>query len=157
MAKTHGASTHEAHGAKLITPAHEDYLKAIYMLSSGGEEVTNSALANHLGVAPASATNMVKKLADLGLVTYERYQNIALTAGGERVALEVLRHHRLLELYLHDKLNLPWDQVHAEAERLEHVLSEALEDAMAAALGDPTVDPHGDPIPTKDGRVELVP
>jgi len=156
MAKTHGASTHEAHGAKLITPAHEDYLKAIYMLSSGGEEVTNSALANHLGVAPASATNMVKKLADLGLVTYERYQNIALTAGGERVALEVLRHHRLLELYLHDKLNLPWDQVHAEAERLEHVLSEALEDAMAAALGDPTVDPHGDPIPTKDGRVELV-
>jgi DtxR family Mn-dependent transcriptional regulator len=155
MAKSQGAF-HDAQPAKLITPAHEDYLKAIYTLSSGGEEVTNSALANHLGVAPASATNMVKKLADLGLVTYERYQNIALTAAGEKVALEVLRHHRLLELYLHDKLNLPWDQVHAEAERLEHVLSEALEDAMAAALGDPTVDPHGDPIPTKDGRVELV-
>ena len=142
--------------AKLITPAHEDYLKAIYALSSGGEEVTNSALAHHLGVTPASATNMVKKLADLGLVTYERYQNLALTGDGEKVALEVLRHHRLLELYLHDKLNLPWDQVHAEAERLEHVLSEALEDAMSAALGNPTIDPHGDPIPSKDGRVQDV-
>lgn len=142
--------------AKLITPAHEDYLKAIYALSRGGEEVTNSALAHHLGVTPASATNMVKKLADLGLVTYERYQNLALTGDGEKVALEVLRHHRLLELYLHDKLNLPWDQVHAEAERLEHVLSEALEDAMSAALGNPTIDPHGDPIPSKDGRVQDV-
>lgn len=142
--------------AKLITPAHEDYLKAIYALSRGGEEVTNSALAHHLGVTPASATNMVKKLADLGLVTYERYQNLALTGDGEKVALEVLRHHRLLELYLHDKLSLPWDQVHAEAERLEHVLSEALEDAMSAALGNPTIDPHGDPIPSKDGRVQDV-
>ena len=152
MAKSQGAQT-----AKLITPAHEDYLKAIYTLSGGGEEVTNSALAHHLGVAPASATNMVKKLADLGLVTYERYQNIALTPSGEKVALEVLRHHRLLELYLHDKLNVPWDQVHAEAERLEHVLSETLEDAMAAALGNPTIDPHGDPIPSKDGHVQDVP
>jgi DtxR family Mn-dependent transcriptional regulator len=156
MAKSQDASQ-SVQPAKLITPAHEDYLKAIYLLSSGGEEVTNSALANHLGVAPASATNMVKKLADLGLVTYERYQNIALTSAGEKVALEVLRHHRLLELYLHDKLNLPWDQVHAEAERLEHVLSEALEDAMAAALGNPTVDPHGDPIPSKEGYVQDVP
>lgn len=155
MAKPQGAS-HDLHTAKLITPAHEDYLKAIYALSRGGEEVTNSALAHHLGVTPASATNMVKKLADLGLVTYERYQNLALTGDGEKVALEVLRHHRLLELYLHDKLNLSWDQVHAEAERLEHVLSEALEDAMSAALGNPTVDPHGDPIPSKDGRVQDV-
>ena len=97
---------------------------------------------------------MVKKLAELGLVTYEPYQNVELTLSGQKVALEVLRHHRLLELYLHDKLNLPWDQVHAEAERLEHVLSETLEDAMAAALGNPTVDPHGDPIPTKDGHVD---
>jgi DtxR family Mn-dependent transcriptional regulator len=152
MPKSQGAQ-----GAKLITPAHEDYLKAIYSLSIGGEEVTNSALANHMGVAPASATNMVKKLADLGLVTYERYQNIALTASGEKVALEVLRHHRLLELYLHDKLNVPWDQVHDEAERLEHVLSDTLEDAMAAALGNPTIDPHGDPIPSKDGSVQDVP
>lgn len=156
MAKSQDAAQ-ATQPAKLITPAHEDYLKAIYLLSSGGEEVTNSALANHLGVAPASATNMVKKLADLGLATYERYQNIALTPAGEKVALEVLRHHRLLELYLHDKLNLSWDQVHAEAERLEHVLSEALEDAMAAALGNPTVDPHGDPIPSKEGYVHAIP
>ena len=156
MAKSRSAQA-GARTAKLITPAHEDYLKAIYTLSRGGErggeEVTNSALANHMGVAPASATNMVKKLADLGLVTYERYQHLALTPSGEKVALEVLRHHRLLELYLYDKLHLPWDQVHAEADRLEHVLSETLEDAMAAALNNPTVDPHGDPIPSKDGSV----
>ena len=141
---------------KRLTPAHEDYVKAIYLLHARGVEVTNSALANQLKVAPASATNMVRKLGDLGLVTYEPYQSIALTPAGEIVALEVLRHHRLLELYLHDKLNLPWELVHDEAERLEHVLSEALEDAMAAALGNPTVDPHGDPIPTKDGKIEPV-
>jgi DtxR family Mn-dependent transcriptional regulator len=146
----------ESPTSKLITPAHEDYLKAIYTLASNGVEVSNSALANHLAVTPASATNMVKKLAELGLVTYEPYQNVALTPSGQKVALEVLRHHRLLELYLHDKLNLPWDQVHAEAEKLEHVLSETLEDAMAAALGNPTVDPHGDPIPTKEGHVDDV-
>jgi len=139
---------------KQLTPAHEDYVKAIYMLNSRGVEVTNSALANHLKVTPASATNMVKKLSELGLVTYEPYQTIGLTTAGEIVALEVLRHHRLLELYLHDKLKLPWEQVHEEAERLEHVISEALEDAIAAALGHPTVDPHGDPIPSKDGTVE---
>jgi DtxR family Mn-dependent transcriptional regulator len=142
--------------AKLLTPAHEDYLKAIYSLGSQGEPVSNSALAHHLGVAPASATNMVKKLADLGLVEYARYQDIALTPDGEKVALEVLRHHRLLELYLHDKLHLPWDQVHDEAERLEHVISETLEDAIATALDDPRVDPHGDPIPTKDGKIAQI-
>jgi len=141
---------------KLLTPAHEDYLKAIYSLGALGESVSNSALANHLGVAPASATNMVKKLADLGLVEYARYQDIALTPDGEKVALEVLRHHRLLELYLHDKLNLPWDQVHDEAERLEHVISEALEDAISSALNDPRIDPHGDPIPTKDGKIDTI-
>lgn len=150
------AKPSESPTAKLITPAHEDYLKAIYTLANNGVEVSNSALANQLGVTPASATNMVKKLAELGLLTYEPYQNVALTESGQKVALEVLRHHRLLELYLHDKLNLPWDQVHAEAEKLEHVLSETLEDAMAAALGNPTVDPHGDPIPTKDGHINDV-
>lgn len=148
--------SNDAQAAKLITPAHEDYLKAIYSLAAGGVAVSNSALAHQLEVAPASATNMVKKLAELGLVSYVRYQDIELTDSGRRVALEVLRHHRLLELYLHDKLNLPWDQVHAEAEKLEHVISEALEDAMAAALGDPTIDPHGDPIPSKDGHLEQV-
>ncbi len=139
---------------KKLTSAHEDYLKAIYLLKSQGAEVTNSALANHLEVSPASATNMVKKLAGLNLVEYERYQSISLTPSGERVALEVLRHHRLLELYLHQELKLPWDQVHAEAERLEHVISEALEDAIAVALGNPLVDPHGDPIPDKKGQIE---
>jgi DtxR family Mn-dependent transcriptional regulator len=139
-----------------LTSAHEDYLKAIYVLKSQAAEVTNSALAHHLSVSPASATNMVKKLAGLHLVEYERYQSISLTSAGEKVALEVLRHHRLLELYLHQELKLPWDQVHAEAERLEHVISETLEDAIAVALGNPLVDPHGDPIPTKKGQIENV-
>lgn len=151
------AKTNTAAWRKKLTSAHEDYLKAIYLLKSQATEVTNSALAQHLGVSPASATNMVKKLAGLSLVAYERYQSISLTPAGEKVALEVLRHHRLLELYLHQELKLPWDQVHAEAERLEHVISEALEDAIAVALGNPMVDPHGDPIPTKKGQIEKVP
>ncbi len=142
--------------SKTLTPAHEDYIKAIYTLQAQGVRVNNSALASHLDVTPASTTNMVKRLAELDLVVYEPYQNITLTEAGERVALEVLRHHRLLELYLHKKLNLPWDQVHHEAEKLEHVISEALEDAIAAALDHPTVDPHGDPIPTKDGQIGAV-
>jgi DtxR family Mn-dependent transcriptional regulator len=150
------AKTNTANRRKQLTSAHEDYLKAIYLLKSQSTEVTNSALAQHLAVSPASATNMVKKLAGLNLVEYERYQSISLTPAGEKVALEVLRHHRLLELYLHQELKLPWDQVHAEAERLEHVISEALEDAIAVALGNPLVDPHGDPIPTKKGQIENV-
>lgn len=141
---------------KILSSAHEDYLKAIYTLMAEGTKVNNSALAGYLEVSPASATNMVKKLAELELVEYEPYQSIALTDAGRKVALEVLRHHRLLELYLHQKLNLPWEQVHAEAEKLEHVLSETLEDAIAAALDHPTVDPHGDPIPTKDGQIAEV-
>jgi len=141
---------------KILTSAHEDYLKAIYLLEVEGQKVNNSALANYLEVSPASTTNMVKKLAELALVDYEPYQSITLTESGQQVALEVLRHHRLLELYLHQKLNLPWDQVHAEADRLEHVISETLEDAISDALGNPTIDPHGDPIPSKDGRVEAV-
>jgi DtxR family transcriptional regulator, Mn-dependent transcriptional regulator len=150
------AKTSSFGARKTLTQAHEDYLKAVYLLQSKGQEVTNSALASQLEVSPASATNMVKKLADLDLVAYAPYQSITLTEAGERVALEVLRHHRLIELYLHQKLKLPWDQVHAEAERLEHVISEALEDAMAVALGNPLVDPHGDPIPTKKGQIDQV-
>ena len=137
-----------------ITSVHEDYLKTIYTLQRSGAEVSNSALARSMNVAPASATNMVKKLAELNLVTYEPYQGVMLSEAGRRVALEVLRHHRLLELFLHEALAMPWDQVHAEAEKLEHVISEALEDAIAAALGDPTVDPHGDPIPSKDLKIQ---
>jgi DtxR family transcriptional regulator, Mn-dependent transcriptional regulator len=143
-------------GNKTLTAAHEDYLKAIYLLKSQGIEVTNSALAHHMDVSPASTTNMVKKLAELKLVEYAPYQSMELTQAGERVALEVLRHHRLIELYLHQELNLPWEQVHAEAERLEHVMSEALEDAISQKLGNPSVDPHGDPIPTKKGQIDQI-
>ena len=140
----------------LLTSAHEDYLKTIYTLQNRGQKVTNSALAKELKVAPASATNMVKKLAELHLVTHTPYQSVTLTNAGERAALEVLRHHRLLELYLHEALNMPWDQVHDEAEKLEHVISELLEEAINRALGNPTIDPHGDPIPSKSGYVEAV-
>ena len=143
-----------------LTPAHEDYLKAIYLLEANGEPVSNSALAQHMGFAPASATNMVKKLADLSLVIHEPYRGVELTPLGRQVALEVLRHHRLIELFLHQTLDMSWDRVHAEADKLEHVISEAMEDAIAAVLGNPTVDPHGDPIPSKDGTMpaeELIP
>jgi len=130
------------------TEAIEDYAKAIYALSRRGDgTVTTNALAERLGVTPASVSAMVKRLADRGLAEHVPYQGVALTAEGRRVALEVLRHHRLLELYLAEHLGVPWDRVHEEAEALEHVLSEDLEARIAAKLGDPTHDPHGDPIP----------
>jgi len=131
----------------------QDYLKAIWKLERDGP-ATTSALAAELGVTPASATAMVKKLAGLGLVEHERYRGVRLTPSGERAALEVIRHHRLLELYLMKALGLGLDEVHAEAERLEHYLSEDLESRIDAALGHPTHDPHGDPIPT--AALELV-
>lgn len=140
-----------------LSPAHEDYLKAIYLLETQGEQVTNSVLAEYMRLTPASATNMVKKLAQMGLVDYKPYQGVLLTETGQRVALEILRHHRLLELFLHKTLDMPWEHVHEEAERLEHVISEALEDAIAASLGHPQVDPHGDPIPSKDGEIGHTP
>lgn len=127
----------------------QDYLKAIWKLEHRGR-ATTSALAAELSVTPASATAMVKKLAGLGLVEHERYRGMRLTASGERIALEVVRHHRLLELYLMEALGLGWDEVHAEAERLEHHLSEQLEARIDAVLGHPTHDPHGDPIPTAE-------
>ena len=135
-----------------LSSNHEDYLKAIYILESRGEQVTNSVLSEYIGFTPASATNMVKKLAQMDLVIYSPHQAVALSPTGRRVALEILRHHRLLELFLHKTLDIPWDSVHEEAERLEHVISEALEDAIAASLGYPKVDPHGDPIPSKEWR-----
>ena len=131
----------------------EDYTKAIYALEQRHGHATTSGLAERLGVTPASASGMVKKLAGLGLVRHVPYRGVELTRDGERVALEVLRHHRLLEFYLAEDLGVPWDRVHDEAEVLEHVLSEELEEAIAAKLGDPARDPHGDPIPTRDGRV----
>ena len=137
------------------TEAIEDYVKAIYSLQHGGEEpVSTSALAERLGVTAGSASGMMKKLDGLGLVDHVPYRGVVLTPLGRRLALEVLRHHRLLELYLSEAFGMPWDQVHAEAEVLEHVLSEELEDLIAAKLGDPRVDPHGDPIPSRDGSID---
>ena len=137
------------------SPAVEDYAKAIYAIAQRSEgPVTTNALAERLGVTAASASGMCKKLDELGLVTHVPYKGVELTNDGERVALEVIRHHRLLELYLAESLDVPWDRVHAEAEVLEHVLSEELEALIAAKLGNPTVDPHGDPIPTADLEIE---
>jgi DtxR family Mn-dependent transcriptional regulator len=134
-----------------ISAAVEDYAKAIYALQVETDgPVTNNALAERLGVSAASASNMVKKLHGLGLVEHAPYHGVELTQAGRRVALEVLRHHRLLELYLAQSLGLPWDRVHDEAEVLEHHISEELEELIAKALGNPTHDPHGDPIPTRD-------
>jgi DtxR family transcriptional regulator, Mn-dependent transcriptional regulator len=133
----------------------QNYAKAIYALEQrGGGAVTNNALAERLQVTPASTSSMVKKLDELGLVRHVPYKGMKLTASGRRVALEVLRHHRLLELYLAESLGLPWDRVHDEAEVLEHVLSEELEALIAAKLGNPTRDPHGDPIPSAELEIE---
>jgi DtxR family Mn-dependent transcriptional regulator len=146
---------HSERARPVTSDAVEDYAKAIYALESrGGGAVSNNALAERLGVTPASASGMVKRLHELGLVTHVPYHGVRLTSEGVVLALEVLRHHRLLELYLAESLDVPWDRVHDEAEVLEHVLSEELEDVIAAKLGDPTHDPHGDPIPTRDGRIE---
>jgi DtxR family transcriptional regulator, Mn-dependent transcriptional regulator len=133
----------------MVSEAAQDYLKAIWKLQNRGE-VTTNAIAAELGVSPASATAMLKKLDKLGLIEHERYHGATLTPSGERIALEVVRHHRLLELYLMEALGLSWDEVHTEAERLEHHLSEELEARIDAALGYPTRDPHGDPIPNAD-------
>jgi DtxR family Mn-dependent transcriptional regulator len=133
----------------------EDYAKAIYALEVRGEgAVSTNALAERLGVTPGSASGMVRRLDELGLVTHEPYKGVALTESGRRIALEVLRHHRLLELYLAESLGLPWDRVHAEAEVLEHHISEELEELIAAKLGNPTHDPHGDPIPTRELEID---
>src|SRR5919112_2246216 len=134
--------------------ATQDYLKAIYLLAESPADasglVSTTALAQRLEVSAASATNMLKKLDQLGLVAHVPYHGARLTERGRAVALEVVRHHRLLETYLAQALGVPWDQVHAEAEILEHHLSEELEERIAARLGHPTADPHGHPIPTKD-------
>ena len=138
-----------------VSSAVEDYAKAIYALErSLGDAVSTNALAARLGVTPASASGMVKRLGELGLVSHRRYHGVLLTEAGRRVALEVIRHHRLLELYLVESLGVPWDRVHQEAEVLEHVLSEELEELIAAKLGDPTHDPHGDPIPSRELTIE---
>ena len=135
----------------LRSPAVEDYSKAIFALQSRSDEpVSTNALAERLGITPGSVSAMLKKLDELGLITHVPYRGVRLTADGRRLALEVIRHHRLLESFLAEALGMPWDRVHAEAEVLEHVLSEDLEELIAAKLGNPTVDPHGDPIPSAD-------
>lgn len=131
----------------------QDYVKAIYQLGDEGERVTPTAVSEALRVTPAAVTKMVRRLTDLELATYARGEGIRLTSGGEKVALEMLRHHRLLETYLAEHLGYSWDRVHDEAEKLEHVISEEFEEKIDSALGRPTHDPHGSPIPTRDGRI----
>ncbi len=130
----------------------QDYLKAIYELTQRQERASTNEIAQHMGVTPASATGMIQRLAiaDPPLVDYQKHRGVSLTEVGRQAALEVIRHHRLLELFLHERLGYTWDEVHEEADRLEHVISEDLEERIAQALGHPLHDPHGDPIPTHD-------
>jgi DtxR family transcriptional regulator, Mn-dependent transcriptional regulator len=139
----------------LRTPAVEDYAKAIFSLESRDDQpVSTNALAERLGITPGSVSAMLKRLDELGLITHLPYRGVRLTPDGRRIALEVIRHHRLLESYLAEALGMPWDRVHDEAEVLEHVLSEDLEALIAAKLGHPTHDPHGDPIPSAELELE---
>src|ERR1700690_1857912 len=140
---------------RVRTPAIKHYAKGIFALESRSDEpVSTNALAERLAITPGSVSAMLKRLDELGLITHVPYRGVRLTADGRRIALEVIRHHRLLESYLAEALGMPWDRVHAEAEVLEHVISEDLEALIAAKLGHPTVDPHGDPIPTVEFALE---
>jgi DtxR family transcriptional regulator, Mn-dependent transcriptional regulator len=136
---------------ELLSPQSEDYLKAIYSL--GGDRVNTQSLADRLEVKPGSVTEMLKRLADLGLVEHKPYYGARLTPAGERIALELIRHHRLLESYLHQALGYALEDVHREAEKLEHHISEEFEARISELLGHPTHDPHGDPIPTLEGKL----
>lgn len=141
----------------MISESVQDYLKAIYKLTNspdtGDGAVTTSLLAERMGVSAASATNMIKKLADIRLAKHMPYQGVELTEAGEKVSLEIIRHHRLLELYLSEALGFAWDEVDAEADRLEHAISEDFEDRIDQALGSPRVGAHGEPIPSKEGDI----
>jgi DtxR family Mn-dependent transcriptional regulator len=150
-------ATHRDTGREL-SDAVQDYAKAIWTLAQRSRDpVPTSALADRLGVSPASASAMTGRLEEMGLVTREPYKGVKLTHAGERVALEVVRHHRLLELYLAEALGMSWDRVHEEAEVLEHAISPELSELIAAKLGNPTHDPHGDPIPTANGEIDEAP
>lgn len=140
-------------GLQGTTQAVQDYLKVIYKLQQRERPVPTALIAERLGLSPAAVSKMLKHLAALGLVEHQRYQGVVLSPPGEKIALEVIRHHRLLELYLVEALGLSWDRVDVEAELLEHVLSEEVEERIATLLGHPTHDPHGDPIPSRDGSV----
>ena len=130
----------------------EDYLKTIYQITADHERASTTQIALALGLAPASVTGMIKKLSEIepAVVEYQKHRGVVLTDEGETIALEVIRHHRLLEMFLHEVLDYQWDEVHSEADRLEHVISEEFEERIARALGDPSHDPHGDPIPSRD-------
>lgn len=138
----------------MITQSIQDYLKAIYKVEETGQEVTTNSLSERLSVTQPSVTGMLKKLSELNLIDYTPYQRVKLTEAGRKIALEVIRHHRLLELYLAKAMGYSWDRVHEEAEKLEHVISEEFEEKIAEILGQPTSDPHGAPIPARDGSIE---
>ena len=144
-----GTATRDA-----LTGPVEDYLKAIYAIGKGSGPAATNEIAQRLDLAPASVSGMVRRLADQGLLAYERYHGVKLTESGRRAALRTLRRHRVIEAYLAEALGYPWDRVHQEAERLEHAASDELVDRMAATIGEPEVDPHGAPIPTRDGSVD---
>jgi len=141
------------------SPSIEDYLKVVYKLEErdGSPPVSTGDVARSMEVSPASASNMIKRLDDLGFLTYEAYEGATLTTPGRTVALEVLRHHRLLELYLKEVMGFSWDEIHEEAEILEHHISERFESRIEEMLGHPTRDPHGHPIPARDGTVDELP
>ena len=138
---------------RVFSQAVEDYLKAIYSLQQEDESVSTTRLAKRVGTSPAAVTKMIKHLAENKLIDYTPYYGVRLTPAGERIALEILRHHRLLELYLHEALGYDWDEVHAEAEKLEHHISEEFEARIDKLLNFPLTDPHGEPIPTRDGVI----
>jgi DtxR family Mn-dependent transcriptional regulator len=140
----------------MTTQAVEDYLKTIYEILQERdlETVSTNLLAEQIGVTPASVTGMIKKLAEMKLVVHRPYQGVRLTRAGEKIALEVLRHHRLIEKFLAEALGVPWDRVHEEAHKIEHVISEDVEERIDAMLGHPTTDPHGAPIPRPDGTID---
>ncbi len=143
-------------GSPRLSPAAEDYLKAIYQLEASGVAAQTGVIAEALGVAAPSVSEMVKRLSDVGMLQYEPYRGVKLTRQGSRTALRMVRRHRILEAYLASKLGYGWDSVHAEAERLEHAVSDELIERMAMVLGNPRHDPHGAPIPSKDGEIEEV-
>lgn len=140
-----------------LTEPVEDYLKAIYAIEQAGDAAGTNEIAGRLSIAAASVSGMVRRLADQGLVSYERYRGVRLTAAGRRAALRTIRRHRVIEAYLARALGYAWDRVHAEAERLEHAASDELIDRMAAAIGEPVTDPHGHPIPTREGTIDETP
>jgi DtxR family Mn-dependent transcriptional regulator len=144
----------ELGGDESLTGPVEDYLKAIYEIGRGTVAVATNDIAQRLDLAPASVSGMVRRLADQGLLAYERYRGVTLTDSGRRAALRTIRRHRIIESYLSRALSYPWDRVHDEAERLEHAASDELVDRMASAIGEPVVDPHGAPIPSREGHVD---